>query len=195
MFDIPSLAVSPPVSLEDALGQARRLLAAGGIPDAEVCVTQPPAAGEALRGGCMEVSIPLQSLENTLHRRIEALAAAQGVKVSGTRIQIENGGAGGLSLTLSVEVDVRVFGATTTLKVRCLADAEDGESIALRNPQLDAGSGLFSGMASAMIRPYLEGAAGKKIELSRLTGVPVRVLRLECSTEKPGALQIGGQFV
>lgn len=174
--------------------QARRLLARAGLPDAEVCVTRPPADGEALKGGCMEASIPLHSLENALHQRVKTLAAAQGVAVSGTRIRMENSAPGGLSLTVGMEVDVRVFGATTTLKVRCTADAADGECIELRNPQLDAGSGLLSGMASAMIRPYLEAAAGKKIELSRLAGVPVRVLRLDCPAEAPGLVRIGGEF-
>jgi hypothetical protein len=180
--------------MEEALEQARRLLARAGIPDAEVCVTQPPAAGESVRGGCMEALIPLQSLENVLHKTVETLAGAQGVKISATRMRIKNGAPEGLSLGIMVEVDVRVLGATTTLKVSCLADASDGEAIELRNPQLDAGAGLFSGMASAMLRPYLEAAAGKKIELSRLTGVPVRVLRVECPLEKPGLLKLGGQF-
>lgn len=195
MFDFPPLSVSPPASLDEALEQAKRLLVQAGVPDAEVRVTQPPAAGETLKGGALEASISLQSLEAALHKTAETLAAAQGVKVSRTRIQIENGTPGGLSLAVSVEVDVRVFGRTTTLKVRCLADAADGESIGLHNPQLDPGSGLFSGMAGAMLRPYLEAAAGKKLELSLLTSVPVRVLRLECPAEEPRALQIGGQFV
>lgn len=195
MFKLPPFSGSPPASVEDAAEQARLLLAKTGIEDAEVSVTQPPSAGESLRGACLEVTIPLPSLETALRKAAEAQAAAHGVKISGTHVRFENGPAGELSLRIDASLDVRVFGSTVTLRLGGLADAAGGEQIRFANLQLDAGSGLFSGMATALIRPYLDSVAGQPIDLTHMAGVPVRLLRMECPEDEPERLRLCGRFV
>ena len=195
MFHIPPFSDAPPISVEEALEQARRLLARASIHGAEVTVTRPAAAGECLKGACLEGSLPLTALEAALREAADAVAASQGVKVSRTKIHLENRAEGDLSLALTVEVDVRVFGATITLRVRGALDATDGESVRLQNLQLDAGTGLFSGMATGLIRPRLEAMEGQRIDLTRLAGVSVRLLCLECSNGTPEMLRIEMQFV
>jgi hypothetical protein len=127
-------------------------------------------------------------------RAAGALAASQGVKVSQTRLSVRNGGAD-RSLELDMELGVRVFGATVTLRVAGGAEAADGENLQCRELKLDAGSGLFAGMATALIRPRLDALEGREFNLSRIAGIPVRLLRLECTGEPPETLRIGLQFV
>jgi hypothetical protein len=195
MFNLPSIANPPPASVQEAVEQALRLLTEAGIENAEVSVTQPALAGEPLKGACLQASLPLPSLEAALQKAADALAAAQGVKISRLQVRLHNSAEAMLSLQVHVEVDVRVFGATVPLRVSGLADATGGESIQLRNLQLDSGAGLFSGMATALIRPHLDSVAGQRMDLTRLAGVPVRLLQMECSGTEPEVLRLGGQFV
>jgi len=181
--------------VEEALSQARQLFLRAGLEDAEIIVTQPAELGETLRGACLEASIPVRSIEAVAGKAAESLAASQGVKILHTRLSLQNGGAGDLSLLLGVEVGVRVFGASVTLGVRGVAEAAGGESIQCRELQMDAGSGMFAGMATALIRPKLEALEGQSFNLSRLAGVPVRLVRLECTGATPDTLRIGLQFV
>lgn len=194
MFDLSPLSASPPASVEEALSQTKRLFLRAGLLDAEVSVTQPAELGENLRGACLEASIPVRSIEAVAARAAEALAASQGVKVSHTRLSLQNGAAGNLSLLLGAEVGVRVFGATVTLQVRGVAEATGGESIQCRELLLDAGSGMFAGMATALIRPKLDALEGQTFDLSRIAGVPVRLVRLECTGAAQDTLRIGLQF-
>ena len=90
---------------------------------------------------------------------------------------------------------MRVFGATVTLKVGGRVEAADAENLRCRELKLDAGAGLFAGMATALIRPRLEALEGRVFNLSRIAAVPVRLLRLECTGEAQDALRIGLQFV
>ncbi len=143
----------------------------------------------------MEALLPLASLEAAVRRVAEAQAAAQGVKISRVQIRFQNGSEEALALQVNAEVDVRVFGATMTLGIHGLADATGGESVQFRNLQLDAGSGLFSGMATALIRPYLDLVGAQRLDLTRLAGVPVRLLRMECPGDGPERLRLGGQCV
>jgi len=181
--------------VEEALSQARQLFLRAGLEDAEIIVTQPAELGETLRGACLEASIPVRSIEAVAGKAAESLAASQGVKILHTRLSLQNGGAGDLSLLLGVEVGVRVFGASVTLGVRGVAEAAGGESIQCRELQMDTGSGMFAGMATALIRPKLEALEGQSFNLSRLAGVPVRLVRLECTGATPDTLRIGLQFV
>jgi hypothetical protein len=195
MFNPPTLSHSPPASVEEALERARGLFAQAGIEGAEVTVTRPPLAGEPLKGACLEASLPVASLEAAVRKVAEAQAAAQGVKISRLQIRFQNGSEETLALQVHAEVDVRAFGATMTLQIRGLADATGGESVQFRELQLDAGSGLFSGMATALIRPDLDSVGAQKVDLTRLAGVPVRLLRMECPADGPERLCLGGQFV
>lgn len=195
MLDLTPLSDAPPTSVEEALEQTRRLFARAGIADAEVSVTHPAAPGEGVREARLEALVPVASLEAALHEAATALAAAQGVKVSQTQLLLENSGGKGLSLTAHVAVDVRVFGATVTLRVRGDADATGGTHVRLENLQLDAGSGIFSGMATGLIRPRLDALEGRRIDLAQLAGLPVRLLCLESSEGAPGRLRIEVQFV
>ena len=193
MFDIPPLSEVPPASVEEALLQTRRLFLQAGLEGAEVVATRPPEPGEALRGACLEAAIPLGSLEAVANKAAGALAANQGVKISHTRLSVRNGGAD-RSLELDMELGVRVFGATVTLRVSGRAEAAGGENLQCRELKLDAGSGLFAGMATALVRPRLDALEGREFNLSRIAGVPVRLLRLECTGEPPETLRIGLQF-
>lgn len=195
MFKPPNLSNSPPASVEEALERARLLLAQAGIEGAEVTVTQPPMADEPLKGACMEAFLPVASLEAAVRKVAEAQAAAQGVKISRVQIRFQNGSEETLALQINAEVDVRVFGATMTLQIRGVADVTGGESVQFRNLQLDAGSGLFSGMATALIRPYLDSVGAQRLDLTQLAGVPVRLLRMECPADGPERLCLAGQFV
>ena len=195
MFDIPPLSSAPPASVEEALLQARHLFSRAGLEDAEVRMTEPPTSGESLRGACLEASMPVASIQAAAGKAADALAASQGIKIAHTRLSFENGGPGSLALGLAVEVGVRVLGATVTVRVRGVAEAADGENIQCRELKLDAGSGLFAGMASALIRPKLDALEGQRFNLTRISGVPVRLLRLECTGETSEKLWLGLQFV
>lgn len=194
MFAIPQLSSTPPDSVEEALLQARRLLSLAGIEDAQVCITQPPHSGESLRGACLEASIPVASIQAAAGKTAEPLAASQGVKIAHTRLSFENSGAAGLALSIAVEVGVRVFGATVKVVVRGVAETADGEHIECRELMLDAGSGMFAGMATALIRPKLDALEGQRFNLAQIAGVPVRLLHLECTRETPETLRIGIRF-
>ncbi len=194
MFDIPPISAAPPASVDEALLQTTRLFSRAGLEGAEVAVTQPAELGETLRGGCLEASIPMSSLEAVAGKAAASLAASQGVKISYTRLSLQNGAAGDLSLLLEMEVGVRVFGATVTLRLSGVAEAAGGESIQCRELQLDAGSGMFAGMAGALIRPKLAALEGQSFNLSRIAGVPVRLVRLECTGAAQDTLRIGLQF-
>ena len=195
MFDFPPLSEAPPASLEEALLQTKRLFLQAGLEGAEVFATRPPEPAQALRGACLEATIPVGSLETVAHREACALAASQGVKISHTRLSVQDDGDGACSLKLGVELGVRVFGATVTLRVGGRAEASDGENIRCRELQLDAGSGLFAGMATALIRPRLDALEGREFNLSQIAGVPVRLLRLECTGASGETLRIGLRFV
>ena len=195
MLELTPFSDTPPTSVEEALEQTRHLFARVGITDAEVSVTQPAAPGEGLKEACLEAFVPLSCLEAALNEAATTLAAAQGVKVSRTHIRFENGNGNPLSLTVHVEVDVRVFGATVTMCVDGEADATSGEHLHLRSLKLDAGSGVFAGIATSLIRPRLAEVEGRRIDLTKLAGVPVRLLRLERLNETPGGLRIGLRFV
>ena len=194
MFDFPPLSEVPPASVEEALLQTRRLFLQAGLEGAEVVATRPPEPGEALRGACLEAAIPLGSLEAAANKAAGALAANQGVKISHTRLSVQNGGAD-RSLKLDLELGVRVFGATVTLRVAGRAEAAGGENLQCQELKLDAGSGLFAGMATALIRPRLDALEGREFNLSRIAGVPVRLLRLKCTGESLETLRVGLQFV
>jgi hypothetical protein len=193
MFDFPPLSDAPPATVEEALLQAKRLFLQSGLEDAEVLITQPPSPGESLRGACLEAAVPVTSLETVAGKAAGTLAASQGVKVSHTSLSLQNDNS--LSLRLSVEVGVRVFGATVTLRVSGMAEAAGADSIQCRELKLDAGSGLFAGMATALIRPKLDALEGHRFNLTRIAGVPVRLVRLECTGANQETLRIGLQFV
>ena len=193
MFDFPPLSEAPPATVEEALLQTQQLCVQSGLEDAEAFISRPPDPGESLRGACLEASVSVKSLEVVAGRAAGALAADQGLKISKTQLAVRNGEDG--SLEVDVELGVRVFGATVTLKVGGRVEAADAEHLRCRELKLDAGSGLFAGMATALIRPRLDALEGRLFNLSRIAGLPVRLLRLECTGETPQALRIGLQFV
>lgn len=192
-MDFSPLSETPPTSVEEACSQARQLLMRAGLEEAEVFVTQPPDPGESLRGACLEAAIPVESLEAAACSAAETLAAGQGVKISQIRLFLRNGG--DRSLELVLELGVRVFGSTVSLCLRGRAEGADAENIRCRELKLDAGSGLFAGMATALIRPRLDALEGRAFDLSQVAGVPVRLLRLECTLESRETLWIGLRFV
>jgi hypothetical protein len=193
MFDFPPFSEAPPASIEEALLQTQQLFLRAGLENAEASVTRPPDPGESLRGACLEASVPVGSLEAAAGKAAGELAAGQGLKISQTRLSVRNGG--DCSLELGMELGVRVFGATVTLKVGGRVEAADAENLRCRELKLDAGAGLFAGMATALIRPRLEALEGRLFNLSQIAAVPVRLLRLECTGEAQDALRIGLQFV
>lgn len=193
MFDFPPRSKAPPATVEEALLLTQQLCVQSGLEDAEAFISRPPDPGESLRGACLEASVSVKSLEVAAARAAGALAADEGLKISKTQLAIRNGKDG--SLELDVELGVRVFGATVTLKVGGRVETEDAEHLRCRELKLDVGSGLFAGMATALIRPRLDALEGRLFNLSRIAGLPVRLLRLECTGETPQALRIGLQFV
>lgn len=194
MFKIPTLAGSLPTSVQDALSQAEMLFKLAGLNEATVSLTRPPEAGEILRGACLEASVPVRSLELLAGKMLDSMAASQGVKVAGTRLSLRNGAPGPLSLEFGVEVDVRIFGKPVTVGVRGVADGSEGESVVVRQLQLDPGSGMFAGMATALLRTRLDALEGRRFDLTEIARIPVRLERLECSGSPQQTLRVGLRF-
>lgn len=194
MFQIPSFDAAPPASIAEAMIQAERLLHLAGLNEATLSVARPPEAGEALRGACLEASIPVRALEVIAGKTLDSMAASQGVKISDTRLSLENGATGALSLKLGVEVDVRVFGKTVTVRVQGVAEGGDGKGIVFRQLTMDAGSGIFAGMATALLRPRLDALEGRRFEFTAIAGIPVSLERLERVHLPAETVHIGLRF-
>ncbi len=182
-FSIPKLP--PPNSATEALEAALQILAENGLSDATVSLTPGPGGSGTLAGARLHAKFPHRSLERMVQKKIAEQVAAHGMSASETSLSLANAEESGaaLRLTCSLHTQVKAFGGTLPMRLQADLDFGDGRRLQLREPLVDVGSGIFSNIAAAMIRPTLQTLASNPILFEQITQTPVQITRLFAGTD------------
>jgi len=178
MFNNLELPEKPPTSAEEALTATRLLLQSAGISGATVSLEKPATINGGLAGAELKVYVPIPSLKEVLHQAALTAAAEQGVKVTQTHMELSQIGPQRLHLHLGVEA--KVFGGSINVSVNGDLTPENGTHLRFNNLKMEGGTGMFGGIAAAMIRPKLATLEAAPLDFQKLASVPLELTQLNC---------------
>jgi hypothetical protein len=171
-----------PTSAPEAVSMAQAVLHSAGLSTASVSLLQPPVDGEPFLGARVLLSIPEAALEECLLKVAQTKAAEQGAKVKSLRLQLASqpprpdaASAEPPMLSWKITASASLMMATVEVTVSGEFHAASPTVLTARQLALDAGTGMFAGMASALLRPQLLKAEGRSFPLPRLAGQPVQL--------------------
>jgi hypothetical protein len=189
VIHLPHPQENPQPSAEDALASARALLERAGIAGATVLLEKPANIAGGLAGAVLKACLPKASLNAAIHNAAVQLAAQQGLKVTQTRLTLEETASNELHLGLQTEA--KVFGGTLQVGIGGNIRVEAKTHIQFSELKMDAGGGMFAGIAAAMIRPKLVALEAAPLDIEKLVGLPMELSELSCSAE---AVTLTGTF-
>jgi len=171
--------LTPPTSVDEALSQALQILELAGIEGSAVHIEHKPEGGNGLSGAVLRFELPVDSLEAPLGKRVAAAGQEHGVPVQLNDLKIEQ--AGENRLRMFVHAESKVFGGTVRLDISGWMHVRERSAIQFEGLKMEGGTGIFGGVATALIRPRLAQLEAAPLDLSQLAGLPVEVPSLECA--------------
>ncbi len=181
-LDISALQNASPTSVEEVLSLLNALFTATGMQGVTVALSGAPPSGAGPKGASFCVTLPIVELEALFHRAVETAAGEQGIQVSRSQLRFTQEAPD--RLAVAMEADARAFlGAVTVRVTGALVLHTDG-TLRFDGLKLDTGSGMFAGMAGAVLRPKLARLGEQVIDLRRASsGLGLRVTGLRATAQ------------
>jgi hypothetical protein len=172
LLDPSILQNAAPASVEEALLLAEKLFSEIGVQRAQIVSSTPSGNVSGLAGVSFCVTLPLNELEALAQRELEAVAAEQGIKVDRSELRITQEQPGRLDVT--IEGDAKAFLGSLTVRVTGALTLQADGTLRFEEMRMDAGAGMFAGMAGALVRPKLAKLQAQPIDLRRTDGFSLR---------------------
>ena len=180
LFNASTLPKTAPTSVEEVLSFADSLFASSGFNGASVRLIAAPTGVSGVSGAAFCVSVPIVELEALARRAAEVAAEEQGIRVS--RLDLALSQEAPERLGLMIEADAKAFlGKVTVRIIGSLALQQEQGTLQFEGLQMDAGSGMFAGIAGAVLRPKLARLSAQVIDLRQIEGFGLRVTNI-CAT-------------
>jgi len=183
IFDASTLPKTAPTSVEEVLSFADSLFASSGFNGASVSLISAPTGGVGVSGAAFCVSVPIVELEALARRAVEAAAGEQGVQID--RLELAFKQEAPERLGLEIEADAKAFLGKLTLRITgSLVLLREEGTLHFEGLQMDAGSGMFAGIAGAVLRPKLARLGAQVIDLRRIEGFGLRVTGIRATAQQ-----------
>ena len=183
LFNASNLPKTAPTSVEEVLSFADSLFASSGFHGAGVRLISAPAAGAGVSGAAFCVSVPFAELESLARRAVEAAAGEQGVQID--RLDLGFKQEAPERLGLEIEADAKAFLGKVTVRITGSLVLQQAEgTLHFEGLQMDAGSGMFAGIAGAVLRPKLARLSAQVIDLRRIEGFGLRVTGIRATAQQ-----------
>jgi len=188
-LDLSVLKNASPTSVEEVLSLSTALFTATGMQGVTVALSGSPSSEAELKGASFWVTLPKVELEALLHRAAQGAASEQGIQVSRSQLRITQEVAD--RLELAMEADARAFLGALTVRVTGALVLQSDGTLRFNSLKLDTGSGMFAGMAGAVLRPKLVQLGAQVIDLRqaspgfglRVTGLRATAQTVQCLLE------------
>jgi hypothetical protein len=183
IFDASTLPKTAPTSVEEVLSFADSLFASSGFDGASVSLISAPTGGVGVSGAAFCVSVPIAELEALARRAAEAAAEEQGIQVS--RLELALRQEAPERLGMLIEADAKAFLGKVTVRVTgSLVLQQEQGTLHFEGLQMDAGSGMFAGIAGAVLRPKLARLGEKVIDLRQIEGFGLQVSNIRATAQQ-----------
>jgi hypothetical protein len=183
IFDASTLPKTAPTSVEEVLSFADSLFASSGFNGASVSLISAPTGGAGVSGAAFCVSVPIAELEALARRAAEAAAEEQGIQVS--RLELALRQEAPERLGMLIEADAKAFLGKVTVRVTgSLVLQQEQGTLHFEGLQMDAGSGMFAGIAGAVLRPKLARLGEKVIDLRQIEGFGLQVSNIRATAQQ-----------
>jgi len=183
IFDASTLPKTAPTSVEEVLSFADSLFASSGFNGASVSLISAPTGGAGVSGAAFCVSVPIVELEALARRAAEAAAEEQGIQVSRLDLALRQEASERLGLV--IEADAKAFLGKVTVRVTgSLVLQQEQGTLQFEGLQMDAGSGMFAGIAGAVLRPKLARLSAQVIDLREIEGFGLRVTGIRATAQQ-----------
>jgi len=104
-------------------------------------------------------------------------ASEQGISITDTSLQLNPAGPGALGIRL--QVTAKVFVSSVEVGIRGRVTVSSCGTVEFDSLLMDAGAGMFAGMAAAAIKPKLDQLQSEKFELEKIFGRKMTVIQFE----------------
>jgi|GEM_PF-2205015 len=183
IFDASTLPKTAPTSVEEVLSFADSLFVSSGFNGASVSLISAPTGGAGVSGAAFCVSVPIVELEALARRAAEAAAEEQGIQVSRLDLALRQEASERLGLV--IEADAKAFLGKVTVRVTgSLVLQQEQGTLQFEGLQMDAGSGMFAGIAGAVLRPKLARLSAQVIDLREIEGFGLRVTGIRATAQQ-----------
>lgn len=165
-----------PESAEETVAITNETFRAAGLLNSYAALLQPASDAGGFTGAIVELVISEKDLKDLFGKIIETKAQEQGGKVSDVSLRLSSTGPNGVGVSLSATVKMMM--ASVNLRIDGEIFKTNTDALGIRKLTLDAGTGMFAGMAAAMMRPRLTELEGKSLSLTQLTGMSLQIEQL-----------------
>jgi hypothetical protein len=172
-----SLPKQAPADVQELITQGNSLLHAAGLEGARFKLDRPASTPHPFQDAEVTLIVPEKSLQDVVQKEAARQAAQHGAKVSGTILQCEP--AGENAIRVRAASTASMFIGSIPFHLSCVVLAIAPDKVGFGEIKLDTGSGMFGGMARAMIEPHLQKWAVSEPSLGAWMGRPVHWIRLE----------------
>ncbi|NBV85971.1 MAG: hypothetical protein EBS01_06855 [Verrucomicrobia bacterium] len=178
--DLSALQNISPTSVEEVLSLSSAFFAATGLQGVDVAFTKAADSAAGLKGASFCVTLPTAALEALFDSAAKAAGAEQGIQVTRSQLRVRQEVSDRLEIAL--EADARAFlGALTVRVTGSLVLLEEG-TLRFDGLKLDVGTGMFAGMAGAVLKPKLLQLGSQVFDMRQLSsGFGLRVTGLRAS--------------
>ena len=166
-----------PKSAEEAVRRTNATLRQAGFTHDAVSLKTPASGPEGFSGACIRMDLPEEDLRALVHAAALQAASEQGITITDTSLQLHPAGPRGMGIRL--QVTAKVFVSQVEVGIRGRVTVSNCGTIEFDSLLMDAGAGMFAGMATAAIKPKLDQLQSERFELENLFGRKVTVLQFE----------------
>jgi hypothetical protein len=177
MFHLFNSQQPAPKSAAEAVWRAKALLQPAGFAPEAVSLKTPASGPDGFSGARIRIDLPEEALGALVHATVVEAASEQGVSITHTSLQLHPAGPRGMGIRL--QVTAKVFVSQVEVGIRGRVTVGNCGTIEFDSLLMDAGAGMFAGMATAAIKPKLDQLQSERFELEKLFGRKVTVLQFE----------------
>ncbi len=181
-LDASILQKAAPTSVEEVLSLAGSVFASTGFNGAGVVLTAEPSGGAGVSGAAFCVSVPILEVEAFVRRAAEEAAAEQGIQVSRLNLALKQEAPERLGL--EIEADAKAFLGKVTVRITGALVLQQEGTLRFEGLQMDAGAGMFAGMAGAVLRPKLAQLSAQILDLRQVEGFGLRVTGIRATAQQ-----------
>jgi hypothetical protein len=166
-----------PKSAEEAVRRANTILQQAGFAKEAVSLQTPASGSDGFSGARIRMDLPEEALRALVHATVVEAASEQGISITDTSLQLNPAGPGALGIRL--QVTAKVFVSSVEVGIRGRVTVSSCGTVEFDSLLMDAGAGMFAGMATAAIKPKLDQLQSERFELEKIFGRKVTVLQFE----------------
>jgi hypothetical protein len=177
MFNLFNSQQPAPKSADEAVRRANAILQQAGFAPEAVTLKTPASGADGFSGARIRMDLPEEALGALVHATVVEAASEQGISVTQTSLQLNQAGPNGVGIGL--RVTAKVFVSSVEVGIRGRVTVSNCGTVEFDSLLMDAGAGMFAGMANAAIKPKLDQLQSEKFELEKIFGRKVTVLQFE----------------